>query len=194
MLIVGVDERPVDVEEGGRGHRDRKSPVVTPPKRLDRGTQPAYASLGPRCRPIAQGRRGPDSSYFCPPGRPSRGGCSGDGPPSARSPRRRALWTSTSAWASSQRLGTAASSVAHTSCPALPCQALTRTTGFQASIGGSHNAMVVGRAGRVVSWTITLSKPNADEVSFFDQLPAARRRRPWSPSGRARTTASASSA
>lgn len=30
--------------------------------------------------------------------------------------------------------------------------------------------MVVGHAGRVVSWTITVSKPNADEVSFFDQL------------------------
>jgi len=30
--------------------------------------------------------------------------------------------------------------------------------------------MVVRLAGRVVSWTITLSKPTADEVSFFDQL------------------------
>jgi hypothetical protein len=30
--------------------------------------------------------------------------------------------------------------------------------------------MVVQHAGRVVSWTIRLSKPNADEVSFFDKL------------------------
>jgi len=30
--------------------------------------------------------------------------------------------------------------------------------------------MVVHIAGRVVSWTITLSKPTDDEVSFFDQL------------------------
>jgi hypothetical protein len=30
--------------------------------------------------------------------------------------------------------------------------------------------MVVGHAGRVVSWTITVSKPNADEVNYFDQL------------------------
>jgi hypothetical protein len=30
--------------------------------------------------------------------------------------------------------------------------------------------MVVGHAGRVVSWTITLSEPNADETSFFDRL------------------------
>lgn len=79
------------------------------------------------------------------------------------------LSSSTGAWASTQRFGTAATPGAP-SCPGLPCQALTRTTGFQAAIGGSHNAMVVGQAGRVVSWTITLSKPNADEVSFFDQL------------------------
>jgi hypothetical protein len=52
----------------------------------------------------------------------------------------------------------------------MPCQALTRTTGFQAAVGGTHNAMVVGHAGRVVSWTITLSKPDSDEISFFDKL------------------------
>jgi hypothetical protein len=37
-------------------------------------------------------------------------------------------------------------------------------------VAGSHNAMVVGHAGVVVSWTITLSKPDADEINFFDQL------------------------
>jgi hypothetical protein len=82
------------------------------------------------------------------------------------------LWSPTSASATTQRLGTAAASSPSPSpsCPGLPCQALTRTTGFQAAIGGAHNAMVVGHAGRVVSWTITVSKPNADEVSFFDKL------------------------
>lgn len=76
---------------------------------------------------------------------------------------------STNASASTQRFGTAAAAGAP-SCPGLPCEALTRTTGFQAAVDGRHNAMVVSQAGRLVSWTITLSKPNADEIGFFDQL------------------------
>jgi hypothetical protein len=81
------------------------------------------------------------------------------------------LWSPASASARTQLLGTAAApSSRGPSCPGLPCQALTRTTGFQAAVGGGHNAMVVGHAGRVVSWTITLAKPNADEINFFDRL------------------------
>ncbi len=81
-----------------------------------------------------------------------------------------ALWSPASVWAITQQLGTAGGAPAVPNCPSLPCQALTRTTGFQAAVGGSHNAMVVSHAGRVTSWTITLAKPNPDEISFFDKL------------------------
>jgi hypothetical protein len=82
-----------------------------------------------------------------------------------------ALCWPASASATTQNLGTAAApSSTRPSCPGLPCQALTRTTGFQAAVAGAHNAMVVHLAGWVVSWTITLAKPTAEEVSFFDQL------------------------
>jgi hypothetical protein len=64
-------------------------------------------------------------------------------------------------------LGGVSGSVAP-SCPAAPCDVVTRTTGFQASIGGHHLTMVVGSAGRVTSWNIALSAPTAAEISYFD--------------------------
>jgi hypothetical protein len=54
------------------------------------------------------------------------------------------------------------------SCPASPCLALTRTTGFQVKVGSARNLVVAPRAGSVVAWTVTLGKPNATQVKFFN--------------------------
>jgi hypothetical protein len=55
------------------------------------------------------------------------------------------------------------------SCPGLPCEAITATTGFQASISGAHNAMVIRHAGSVTSWSITLGAATTDQIAFFDK-------------------------
>jgi hypothetical protein len=54
------------------------------------------------------------------------------------------------------------------SCPATPCLALTRTTGFQVKVGSTRNLVVAPREGTVVAWTVTLGKPNTTQVKFFD--------------------------
>jgi hypothetical protein len=59
------------------------------------------------------------------------------------------------------------------SCPGTPCEVVTETTGFQASIAGRHSTSVVGRAGRVSSWRIALSTPSAAEVAYFDKAVGA---------------------
>jgi hypothetical protein len=54
------------------------------------------------------------------------------------------------------------------SCPGTPCLAVSRTTGFQVKIGTVRNPMGVPRDGSIVGWTITLGKPTATQVKFFD--------------------------
>jgi hypothetical protein len=54
------------------------------------------------------------------------------------------------------------------SCPATPCLALTRTTGFQVKVGNTRNLVIVPREGSVVAWTVTLGKPNPTQVKFFN--------------------------
>jgi hypothetical protein len=54
------------------------------------------------------------------------------------------------------------------SCPASPCLAVSRTTGFQAKVGAVNHPLTVPRNGTVVAWTITLGKPNATQVKFFN--------------------------
>jgi hypothetical protein len=53
-------------------------------------------------------------------------------------------------------------------CPAKPCYALTRTTGYQAKVGTKRGTHVIPRAGRIVAWSITLGKPGRKQVKFFD--------------------------
>jgi hypothetical protein len=55
------------------------------------------------------------------------------------------------------------------SCPASPCVALSRTTGFQTKLTGLHTPATVTVAGRIVAWSVTLSQPSPAQVSFFDQ-------------------------
>jgi len=55
------------------------------------------------------------------------------------------------------------------SCPARPCLAFSRTTGFQAKIGERRGTHVVPRDGRIVAWTITLGKPGTKQQAFFER-------------------------
>ncbi len=54
------------------------------------------------------------------------------------------------------------------SCPGSPCLAVSRTTGFQVKVGTTHSPLLAPKEGRVVAWTISLGKPNATQVKFFD--------------------------
>jgi hypothetical protein len=54
------------------------------------------------------------------------------------------------------------------SCPATPCLAVSRTTGFQAKVGKANYPLAVPRNGSIVAWTIQLGKPNASQVKFFN--------------------------
>src|SRR4051812_8294873 len=54
------------------------------------------------------------------------------------------------------------------SCPDKPCYALGRTTGYQAKIGTNRGLYTVQKDGRIVSWTVKLSKPGAKQISFFN--------------------------
>jgi hypothetical protein len=54
------------------------------------------------------------------------------------------------------------------SCPALPCQAVGSTTGFQVSNDQAQLPFRVQREGRVKSWTLTLAQPTNSQRSFFN--------------------------
>lgn len=54
------------------------------------------------------------------------------------------------------------------SCPASPCLAVSRTTGFQLKVAKNTTLMSVPRTGSIVAWTIMLGKPNATQIKFFD--------------------------
>ena len=54
------------------------------------------------------------------------------------------------------------------SCPTSPCLAVSRTTGFQVKVGSAHNPLGVPRNGTIVAWTISLGKPNASQIKFFN--------------------------
>lgn len=54
-------------------------------------------------------------------------------------------------------------------CPAKPCLAVSRTTGFQVKVGDVRNPHVVKEDGRIVAWTIRLSKPGTKQVDFFEK-------------------------
>jgi hypothetical protein len=54
------------------------------------------------------------------------------------------------------------------SCPASPCLAVSRTTGFQAKVGKVNSPLLAPRSGTIVAWTIMLGKPNATQIKFFN--------------------------
>jgi hypothetical protein len=55
------------------------------------------------------------------------------------------------------------------SCPARPCLAVSRTTGFQAKVGTSRGTHVIPRDGRIVAWSIALGKPGKKQTAFFNE-------------------------
>jgi hypothetical protein len=54
------------------------------------------------------------------------------------------------------------------SCPASPCLAVSRTTGFQVRVGAARNLISAPRAGTIVAWTISLGKPTPTQIKFFN--------------------------
>jgi hypothetical protein len=54
------------------------------------------------------------------------------------------------------------------SCPAKPCLAVSRTTGYQAKVGTDRGLFVAPEPGRVVAWSITLGAPSAKQIKFFN--------------------------
>jgi hypothetical protein len=54
------------------------------------------------------------------------------------------------------------------SCPGTPCLAVSRTTGLQVKVATDKNLMGVPRNGTIVAWTISLGKPNATQIKFFN--------------------------
>jgi len=54
------------------------------------------------------------------------------------------------------------------SCPAAPCLAVSRTTGFQSRAGVNRGLVRVPQDGRLVSWSVALGKPGKKQITFFD--------------------------
>jgi hypothetical protein len=54
------------------------------------------------------------------------------------------------------------------SCPE-SCQALTRTTGYQAKVGPDRDLYRAPSNGRLVAWTLALGKPGPKQTSFFEE-------------------------
>jgi hypothetical protein len=54
------------------------------------------------------------------------------------------------------------------SCPANPCLAVSRTTGFQIQGGKVKNPYLAPRRGAIVAFTVALGKPSAKQIRFFD--------------------------
>ena len=56
------------------------------------------------------------------------------------------------------------------SCPARPCLAVPRTTGYQAKVGTKRAIDVVPQDGRIVAWTISLGNPGKKQIAYFDKM------------------------
>lgn len=54
-------------------------------------------------------------------------------------------------------------------CPAKPCLAISRTTGYQVKVGDARDTHVVKEDGRIVAWTVKLSQPTKSQVAFFEK-------------------------
>ncbi|MGI8802190.1 MAG: hypothetical protein ACR2KV_08465 [Solirubrobacteraceae bacterium] len=54
------------------------------------------------------------------------------------------------------------------SCPANPCLAVSRTTGFQLKVAAEKDLLTVPRDGTIVAWSITLGNPGKKQIAFFN--------------------------
>jgi hypothetical protein len=58
---------------------------------------------------------------------------------------------------------------ANPSCPADPCVAVVRVTGYQGrAAGGPKNPYYIRRDGHIVAFTVNLSAPSAEQTTFFN--------------------------
>ena len=53
-------------------------------------------------------------------------------------------------------------------CPASPCLAVSRTTGYQAKVVDSRAVYVAPAAGKIVAFTIRLGAPTKRQINFFN--------------------------
>ena len=53
-------------------------------------------------------------------------------------------------------------------CPASPCLAVSRTTGYQAKVVDSRAHYVIPASGRIVAFSIRLGAPNKRQIKFFE--------------------------
>jgi hypothetical protein len=63
-----------------------------------------------------------------------------------------------------------ASTEAVPTCPANPCLAVSRTTGYQAKVVDSRSVYVVPAPGKIVAFTIRLGAPNKRQIAYFEGL------------------------
>jgi hypothetical protein len=54
-------------------------------------------------------------------------------------------------------------------CPATPCLAVSRTTGYQVKVGDERGEFTIPRDGLLVAWSITLGTPTAKQITFFNK-------------------------
>jgi hypothetical protein len=55
-------------------------------------------------------------------------------------------------------------------CPSSRCEAIGSVTGFQTAAGGGAQPFKVPFDGKIVAWSITLSRPNASQQQFFNNF------------------------
>ncbi len=55
-------------------------------------------------------------------------------------------------------------------CPTSPCEAVGSVSGFQTRAGRAKNPFVAPYNGKVVAWSLTLSKPKASQQTFFNNF------------------------
>jgi hypothetical protein len=67
-------------------------------------------------------------------------------------------------------LGEGATPAAKSNCPADPCAAIGRVTGYQGRAGNLKDPYRIPRAGKIVAFTVTLARVSAQQVSFFNGL------------------------
>lgn len=53
-------------------------------------------------------------------------------------------------------------------CPAKPCLAVSRTTGYQVKVGDNRALYTVPKDGRIVAWSLTLGKPGKSQTKYFN--------------------------
>jgi hypothetical protein len=54
-------------------------------------------------------------------------------------------------------------------CPATPCLAVSRTTGYQVKVGDQRGAFTIPRDGMIVAWSIRLGTPTKKQIDFFNK-------------------------